>query len=67
MSALITDVCVFPPGFFSMGIELAEEAVGRGSAAAVVIWSELDPKSIDGLHELSGTPLSAGQSPKWSS
>lgn len=50
-----------------MGIELAEEAVGRGSAAAVVIWSELDPKSIDGLHELSGTPLSAGQSPKWSS
>lgn len=51
MSALITGVCVLPLGFFSTGIKSAEGAVGRGSAAAVVPWSELDPKSVDGLHE----------------
>jgi len=51
MSALITDVCVLPPGFFSMRSKLAEGTVGRRSAAAEVPWAELDPKSVDGLHE----------------
>lgn len=64
MSALITDVCVFPVGFFSMGIKLAKEAVGRGSAAAVVPWSDPGPKSVGGVHEFPCTALGAGQSPR---